>query len=361
MNPVITKKLIVLQERFNILEKLLNEPDIICDKKRFCILSREHARLSEIVICFKRWLNIKQEITNTKEMLADTDMHDIVQDELKEFYLDKNNLEKNLKILLLPRDPNDKLGCFIELRAGTGGKEAAIFAGELFRMYARYSEVRRWKIEIINATYGEYGGYKEIIAKIPDKGTYGQLKFESGGHRVQRIPHTESQGRIHTSTCTIAVIPIIPNIELPSINPHDLRIDTFRSSGAGGQHVNTTDSAIRITHIPSGLVVECQDERSQHKNKAKALSVLGSRLHAIEMKRRQKEVSCTRRILLGTGDRSDRIRTYNFQQGRITDHRISFTSYKLNDIMNGDLDILMQSIFDKHQANQLDKLLEPEQ
>lgn len=286
------------------------------------------------------------------------DMYDVVQDELKTFYLNQHNLEQNLKILLLPIDPNDKLGCFIELRAGTGGKEAAIFAGELFRMYARYSELRRWKMEIINATYGECGGYKEIITKIPYKGAYSLLKFESGGHRVQRIPHTESQGRIHTSTCTIAVIPEIPDIELPSIDPHDLRIDTFRSSGAGGQHVNTTDSAIRITHIPSGLVVECQDERSQHKNKSKALSVLGSRLHAIETKRRQQEVSCTRRNLLGTGDRSDRIRTYNFQQGRITDHRISFTSYKLNDIMNGELDILIQPIINQYQSDQLNKLLE---
>ncbi|URJ23465.1 peptide chain release factor 1 [Blochmannia endosymbiont of Camponotus sp. C-003] len=358
MNPVIVNKLIALQERFNILEKLLNKPNIINDKKHFRTLSKEHARLSEIVIHFKRWLNIKQEITNTKKMLDDIDMHDIAQDELKTFYLNQYNLEQNLKILLLPIDPNDQLGCFIELRAGTGGKEAAIFAGELFRMYARYAEVHRWKMEIINVAYGECGGYKEIIAKIPYKGAYSFLKFESGGHRVQRVPHTESQGRIHTSTCTIAVIPEIPDIELPSIDPHDLRIDTFRSSGAGGQHVNTTDSAIRITHIPSGLVVECQDERSQHKNKAKALSVLGSRLHAIEMKRRQQEVSCTRRNLLGTGDRSDRIRTYNFQQGRITDHRISFTSYKLNDIMNGELNILIQPIINQYQSDQLNKLLE---
>ncbi|AGC03627.1 peptide chain release factor 1 [Candidatus Blochmanniella chromaiodes str. 640] len=360
MNSIIVNKLIALQERFNVLEKLLSKPNAIDDKKHFCTLVKEHARLSEIVVCFERWLDIKQEIINTKKLLEDVDMHDIAQDELKTFYLNRNNIEKNLKILLLPTDSNDKLGCFIELRAGTGGKEAAIFTGELFRMYVRYSEVRRWKMEIINATYGECGGYKEIIAKIPYRGAYSLLKFESGGHRVQRIPHTESQGRIHTSTCTIAVIPEIPDIELPSIDPHDLRIDTFRSSGAGGQHVNTTDSAIRITHVPSGLVVECQDERSQHKNKAKALSVLGSRLHAIEMKRRQQEVSYTRRNLLGTGDRSDRIRTYNFQQGRITDHRISFTSYKLNEIMNGELDILIQPIIHQHQSDQLNKLLELE-
>ncbi|WP_159715484.1 peptide chain release factor 1 [Blochmannia endosymbiont of Camponotus nipponensis] len=360
MNPIIINKLMILQKRFNILEKLLITPNVMGDKKRFYILSKEHARLSEIVICFRRWLDIKQKIINTQKMLEDVDMYDIVQDELKTFYLTQCHLEKNLKILLLPVDPNDKLGCFVELRAGTGGKEAAIFTGELFRMYVRYSEVRRWKMEVINATYGECGGYKEIITKISYKGAYNLLKFESGGHRVQRIPHTESQGRIHTSTCTIAVIPEIPNVELPNIDPHELRIDTFRSSGAGGQHVNTTDSAIRITHIPSGLVVECQDERSQHKNKAKALSVLGSRLHAIEMKRRQQKASCTRRNLLGTGDRSDRIRTYNFHQGRVTDHRISFTSYQLSDIMNGELDILIQPIINKYQSDQLDKLLELE-
>lgn len=356
MNPVIFKKLKILQERFHVLEKLLEKNNTIYDQKRFRSIIKEHAQLSNIMIHFKHWLTIEQNITHAKNMLADIDIHDIVQAELKIFNLKKRDIEKNLKILLLPQDPHDEYGCFIELRAGTGGKEAAIFTGELFRMYARYAEIRKWNMEIINATYRECGGYKEIITKISHKGAYGLLKFESGGHRVQRIPHTESQGRIHTSTCTVAVIPKVPDIELPKIHPNDLRIDTFRSSGAGGQHVNTTDSAIRITHVPTGLVVECQDERSQHKNKSKALSVLKARLYSIEMQRRQEKESSTRRNLLGSGDRSDRIRTYNFQQGRITDHRVSFTSYKLNNVINGDLDILLQPIINKHQSEQLNKL-----
>lgn len=356
MDPVIINKLKILQERFNVLEKLLENRNITYNQKRFRSIIKEHSQLSNIMIQFKQWLNIEQNIIHIKKMLSDTSMRDMAQDELKILNVKQRHIEKNLKILLLPKDPQDEYNCFIELRAGTGGKEAAIFAGELFRMYARYAEIRKWEVEIINSTYGEYGGYKEIITKISCEGTYGILKFESGGHRVQRIPHTESQGRIHTSTCTVAVIPEIPNIELPQIHPNDLRIDTFRSSGAGGQHVNTTDSAIRITHIPSGLVVECQDERSQHKNKSKALSVLKSRLYSIEMKRRQEKESYTRRNLLGSGDRSDRIRTYNFQQNRITDHRISFTSYKLYNIMNGELDILLQPIINKHQSEELDKL-----
>lgn len=356
MDPIIFNKLKILQERFNTLEKLLENNNIVYNQKRFHSITKEHTQLSNIMVHFKRWLDIEKDIIHIQDMLVDIDVRDIAQEELKIFHLKKKNIEKKLKILLLPKDPHDEYGCFIELRAGTGGKEAAIFTGELFRMYARYAEICKWKIEIINATYGECGGYKEIITKIYYEGAYGILKFESGGHRVQRIPNTESQGRIHTSTCTVAVIPTIPDIELPKIYPNDLRIDTFRSSGAGGQHVNTTDSAIRITHIPTGLVVECQDERSQHKNKSKALSVLRSRLYSVEMQRRQKKESYIRRNLLGSGDRSDRIRTYNFQQGRITDHRISFTSYKLHNIMNGNLDILLRPIFNKYQSEQLDKL-----
>lgn len=356
MDAIIINKLKILKKRFNILEKLLENHNITHDQKNFHSIVKEHAQLSNIVMHFQHWLDIEQDIICIKNMLTDTDIQDIVQDELKIFHIKKKNIEKNLKILLLPKDPHETCGCFIELRAGTGGKEAAIFTGELFRMYARYAETRKWKMEIINATYGECRGYKEIITKISYEGAYGVLKFESGGHRVQRIPHTESQGRIHTSTCTVAVIPEIPDIELPHIYPNELRIDTFRSSGAGGQHVNTTDSAIRITHIPTGLVVECQDERSQHKNKSKALSVLKSRLYSLEMQRRQQEESHTRKNLLGSGDRSDRIRTYNFQQGRVTDHRISFTSYKLHDIMHGELDILLQPIMYQNQSEQLDKL-----
>lgn len=356
MHPVIIHKLKKLQKRFNKLENSLKNNDISYNQKRSQLINKEYAQLSNIIINFEYWLNIEQDIIHIKNMLTDIDMYDIAQDELKIFYIKQKKIEKILKKLLLPKDPHDKYGCFIELRAGTGGKEAAIFTGELFRMYTRYAEIKKWKMEIINATYGECGGYKEIIAKTSYNGAYGTLKFESGGHRVQRIPHTESQGRIHTSTCTVAIIPEIPYTKLPKIQPNELRIDTFRSSGAGGQHVNTTDSAIRITHIPTGLVVECQDERSQHKNKSKALSVLTARLYSIEMQRRQEKESNTRRNLLGSGDRSDRIRTYNFQQGRVTDHRISFTSYKLNDIMNGELDILLKPILNQHQSEQLDKL-----
>lgn len=357
MDSIIIRKLVMLQKRFYELKKLIGNPKIINDHKRFCILSQEQSQLSEVVKNFEIWLNTKKEITHTKKMLSDSDIYDMVQDELKIFYHNQNNLEKKIKTLLLPKDPHDEYSCFIELRAGTGGKEAAIFTKELFRMYTRYAEIQKWNIEIINSTYADHGGYKEIIAKISYLGSYKKLKFESGGHRVQRIPHTESQGRIHTSTCTVAVIPEIPNVPEFNIDPNDLRIDTFRSSGSGGQHVNTTDSAIRITHIPSGVCVECQDERSQHKNKAKALSVLRSRLYAIDTQRRQKEKSDIRKNLIGTGDRSDRIRTYNFQQGRITDHRIAFTSYKLNEIMHGKLEILTNSILIKHNDELLNQWL----
>lgn len=356
MDITIINKLKKLQQRFNVLKKLLENNKIISNQKNYYAITKEYAQLSNIIVYFQRWLEIKKNIIHTENMLKDADIRDLVQDELKIFNLQKQNIEKDLKILLIPKDPHDKYGCFIELRAGTGGKEAAMFTGELFRMYARYIEMRKWKMEIINVHYEEYGGYKEIITKISNTGAYGTLKFESGGHRVQRVPYTEAQGRIHTSTCTVAVIPIIPDIKLPEIHIKDLRIDTFRSSGAGGQHVNTTDSAIRITHIPTGLVVECQDERSQHKNKSKALSVLKSRLYAAEMQKKQKKESHTRKNLLGTGDRSDRIRTYNFPQGRITDHRISFTSYKLQNIMNGALDILLKPIVNKHQSEKINQL-----
>lgn len=357
MDPILIDKLVILKERFYEIEKLFKNSDTI-DYKNFRTLSQSHLKLIDVIKYFELWLNIQKKILCTKEMLSDIDLYDLVQDELKTLYLDQNNLEEKIMGLLLPEDPHDQYNCFIELRAGTGGKEAAIFTGELFRMYARYVEIQKWNMDIIHSAYAEYGGYKEIVAKICYCGSYSKLKFESGGHRVQRIPNTESQGRIHTSTCTVAVIPEIPNTFSFSIDLNDLRIDTFRASGSGGQHVNTTDSAIRITHIPSGISVECQDERSQHKNRAKALSVLRSRLYAIDIERRQKEESNIRRNLIGTGDRSDRIRTYNFQQGRVTDHRIAFTSYKLTDIMNGKLDILIQAILLKHSKILLDQWLQ---
>jgi len=291
---------------------------------------------------------------DTAEMLLeDPEMREMAQDELRVARDKREVLEQQLQVLLLPKDPDDERPCFIEVRAGTGGDEAAIFAGDLFRMYSRYAEGRRWQVEIMSANEGEHGGYKEVIARVTGEGAYGRMKFESGGHRVQRVPETESQGRIHTSACTVAVMPELPEAELPDINPSDLKIDTFRSSGAGGQHVNTPDSAIRITHLPTGIVVECQDERSQHKNKAKALAVLGARIHAAEMAKRHAAEASTRRNLLGSGDRSDRIRTYNFPQGRVTDHRINLTLYRLDETMEGKLDTLIEPIVQEYQADQL--------
>ncbi len=358
MKPSIVAKLEVLQERQEEVEVLLGEPGVITDQERFRALSREYAQLTDVTASFQRWQQVQDDIDTAETLLDDPEMRDMAQEELKQAKALQEELEQELQLLLLPKDPDEERGCFLEVRAGTGGDEAAIFAGDLFRMYSRYAEARRWRVEIISASDGEQGGYKEVIAKIDNDGAYGQLKFESGGHRVQRVPETESQGRIHTSACTVAVMPAIPEEELPEINPGDLRIDTFRSSGAGGQHVNTTDSAIRITHLPTGLVVECQDERSQHKNKAKALAVLGARLRAAEIHRRQLEEASTRRNLLGSGDRSDRIRTYNFPQGRVTDHRIGLTLYRLDEVIEGKLDMLIQPIMQEYQADQLAALAE---
>ena len=272
--------------------------------------------------------------------------HDQARDELEK-------IEHDLQILLLPKDPKDDNDCFLEIRAGTGGDEAAIFAGDLFRMYNYYAEKKGWQVEIMSCSEGEHGGYKEMIARLSGTQVYGVMKFESGGHRVQRVPETEAQGRVHTSACTVMVLPEVPEAEAPEINPADLRIDTYRSSGAGGQHINKTDSAIRITHIPTGLVVECQDERSQHKNKAKAMSVLLARLTKLEEDKHKAEADEARHSILSTGDRSDRIRTYNYPQGRVTDHRINLTLYRLNEVMNGDLDALLDPIIQEYQADQL--------
>ncbi|WP_038909810.1 peptide chain release factor 1 [Dickeya dadantii] len=361
MKPSIVAKLEALQERHEEVQALLGEPSVIADMDRFRALSREYAQLTDITRCFQRWQQTQDDLATAELMLDDPEMRDLAQDELKTAKAASEELEQQLQVLLLPKDPDDERGCFLEIRAGTGGDEAALFAGDLFRMYSRYAESRRWKVEVMSASDGEHGGYKEMIAKVAGDGAYGQLKFESGGHRVQRVPATESQGRIHTSACTVAVMPEVPEAELPDINPADLRIDTFRSSGAGGQHVNTTDSAIRITHLPTGIVVECQDERSQHKNKAKALSVLAARIRAAEMQKRQQEEASTRRNLLGSGDRSDRIRTYNFPQGRVTDHRINLTLYRLDEAMEGKLDMLIQPIVQEYQADQLAALAEQDQ
>ena len=288
----------------------------------------------------------------------DEEMREMAQEEIKEAKEAIERLTDELQILLLPKDPNDDRNCFLEIRAGAGGDEAGIFAGDLFRMYSKYAEKRGWRIEVMSSSEAEHGGYKEMIAKVSGDGAYGVLKFESGGHRVQRVPATESQGRVHTSACTVAVMAEIPEADLPEIKAADLKIDTFRASGAGGQHVNTTDSAIRITHLPTGTVVECQDERSQHKNKAKAMAVLAARIVQAEEERRAAEVSDTRRNLLGSGARSDRIRTYNYPQGRVSDHRINLTIYRLNEVMEGDLQSLIDPVVQEHQADQLAALAE---
>lgn len=353
MKSSIVAKLEALQERHEEVEVMLGDAGVIADQERFRALSREYAQLTDVTNCFRQWCQVQEDIETANEMLADPEMREMASEELKEAKAQSEELEQLLQVLLLPKDPDDERSCFVEVRAGTGGDEAALFAGDLFRMYSRYAEANRWRVEVVSANEGEHGGYKEVIARIEGVGVYGRMKFESGGHRVQRVPETESQGRIHTSACTVAVMPEIPEAELPDINPSDLKIDTFRSSGAGGQHVNTTDSAIRITHLPTGIVVECQDERSQHKNKAKALSVLGARIHAAEMAKRHEAEASTRRNLLGSGDRSDRIRTYNFPQGRITDHRINLTIYRLDETMQGKLESLIEPMVQEHQADQL--------
>ena len=361
MKPSIISKLETLQERYEEVQALLSDAAVIADQNRFRTLSKEYAQLTDVVKCFANWKQTQEDIETAKMMLSDPEMSEMAQEELNEALSQVEQQEKQLQVLLLPKDPNDDYNCFVEVRAGTGGDEAAIFAGDLARMYTRYAESHNWRVEIMSSNDGEHGGYKEVIMLVSGDGVYGQLKFESGGHRVQRVPETESQGRIHTSACTVAVLPEIPEAEMPEINPADLKIDTYRSSGAGGQHVNTTDSAIRITHIPTGIVVECQDERSQHKNKAKAMSVLAARIQDAEMRKRQQEEASTRRNLLGSGDRSDRIRTYNYPQGRVTDHRINLTIYRLDEVMEGKLDMLIEPIVQEYQADQLAALSEQDE
>ncbi|WP_439295147.1 peptide chain release factor 1 [Lonepinella sp. BR2882] len=358
MKASIISKLDSLNERYEELEALLGDVSVISDQDKFRAYSKEYAQLEDVVKAFSRWKQLHSNMQEAELLLDDPDMREMAEMEIEECREEVESVEQQLQVLLLPKDPNDEYNAYLEIRAGTGGDEAGIFAGDLFRMYSRYAESKRWRIETLSANESEQGGYKEIIVKISGDGVYGQLKFESGGHRVQRVPKTESQGRIHTSACTVAVMPELPESELPEINPTDLRIDTYRSSGAGGQHVNTTDSAVRITHIPTGIVVECQDERSQHKNKAKALSVLASRIVQAEQERQAAEQADTRRNLLGSGDRSDKIRTYNYPQGRVTDHRINLTVYRLDEVMNGKIDELIQPIITEYQADQLAALSE---
>ncbi|RUO80477.1 peptide chain release factor 1 [Idiomarina tyrosinivorans] len=355
MNPSIQKKLESLLERYQEVQVLLGEADVIQNQDRFRALSKEYSQLEQIADCFTAWQRANEDVDAAKEMANDDDpdLREMAQDELAESENKVEALAQQLQVLLLPKDPNDDRPCYLEIRAGAGGDEAAIFAGDLFRMYSRYAETHGWKVNVVSANEGDHGGYKEVIANVTGDGAYGRLKFESGGHRVQRVPETESQGRVHTSACTVAVLPEIPEAEAIEINPADLRVDTFRASGAGGQHVNRTDSAIRITHLPSGIVVECQEERSQHKNRAKAMSVLQARLQRAEDEKRQAEEASTRRNLVGSGDRSERIRTYNYPQSRVTDHRINLTLYRLDEVLSGELDVLLDPIITEHQADQL--------
>ncbi|RDI48605.1 peptide chain release factor 1 [Aquicella lusitana] len=353
MKPSIKTKLENLAQRHDELKRLLSDPDVTSDLNRYRDLSREYAQLEPFVQKYERYQQLLKELEEATLMLEEEDpeLQQLAKQEVKQIEDDIAALEEALLIDLLPKDPHDNNNIFLEIRAGTGGDEAAIFAGDLARMYMRYAEAKGFKMEVISESHGEHGGYKEIIIRIVGHGAFSRFKFESGVHRVQRVPETEAQGRIHTSTCTVAILPELEEIEEIDISPADLRIDTFRASGAGGQHVQKTDSAIRITHIPTGTVVECQDERSQHKNRARAMSLLKARILSAEREKQQKQQAETRRNLVGTGDRSERIRTYNFPQGRLTDHRINLTLYQLPQIMEGELDPVIDALVHEYNAD----------
>lgn len=355
MKDSIRSKLETLIERREEVEALLSDAGVISDQEKFRALSKEYSDLEDITVTFKKYQGAEEDFEEAKLMMDedDAEMREMAQEEYKSSKAEIANLEQELQVLMLPKDPNDANNCFLEIRAGAGGDEAAIFAGDLFRMYSRYVESKKWKLEVMTSNEGEHGGFKEIVAHVTGNDVYGTMKFESGGHRVQRVPETESQGRVHTSACTVVVMPEIPEAEAIEINSADLKIDTFRASGAGGQHVNKTDSAIRITHIPTGTVVECQDQRSQHKNRAQAMSVLSARLQAAEDEKRAAEETGMRRNLVASGDRSERVRTYNFPQGRMSEHRINLTLYKLNEIMEGDLDCVLHPLMTEYQADLL--------
>jgi peptide chain release factor 1 len=358
VNESILNKLYNLVDRHEEVAGLLSDPGVIGDQNKFRELSQEYAQLEPVVGCFRKYSSAKDDLDAAEEMMkdADSEVREMAFEEKTAATKNLNLLELELQKLLLPKDPHDDSNIFLEIRAGTGGDEAAIFAGDLFRMYSRFAEVKRWQVEIINQNLGEHGGYKEIIARIIGKGAYSQLKFESGAHRVQRVPETESQGRVHTSAATVAILPEVADVEQIEINPADLRVDTYRSSGAGGQHVNKTDSAVRLTHIPTGTVVECQDERSQHKNKARAMSLLQARIMNAKIEKQQAEQAQARKSLVGSGDRSERIRTYNYPQGRVTDHRINLTLYKLDEIIQGGLSQVIEPLINEYQAEQLASL-----
>ena len=353
MKSSISAKLEQLVARLTEIDALMSSENATRDMDQYRRITREHADLTPVVGRFREYQQAERDIAEAQAMLADPEMKAYAEAEIKAARDRVAALEAQLQKLLLPRDPNDERNIFLEIRAGTGGDESALFSGDLFRMYARYAERQRWQVEIISQSTGEVGGYKEIIARIMGQGAYSVLKFESGGHRVQRVPATETQGRIHTSACTVAVLPEADEVGEVVLNPAELRIDTFRASGAGGQHINKTDSAIRITHLPTGIVVECQDDRSQHRNKARAMSVLAARIKDQQTRAAQAKEAATRKSLVGSGDRSERIRTYNFPQGRVTDHRINLTLYKIAAIMDGDLAELTQALSSEHQAEQL--------
>jgi peptide chain release factor 1 len=356
MSPSIRRKLDALAERHEEVGLLLAAPEVAADNKRFRELSREYAQLEPLTRALREYDGASAELEAARALLADPDMRDMAQEEVERLEARLVELDTELGLLLLPRDPRDEANIFLEIRAGTGGDEAAIFAGDLFRMYTRYAEARRWNVELLSASEGEHGGFKEVIARVEGAGAFSALKFESGTHRVQRVPETESQGRIHTSAATVAILPELDEIEDIEIRDADLKVDTFRASGAGGQHVNKTDSAIRITHLPTGLVVECQDERSQHKNRARALSLLKARLLDEQRSQQTQAQAESRRLQVGSGDRSQRIRTYNFPQGRVTDHRVNLTLYRLPEIMAGDLGELIETLTREAQVDEL-KLL----
>ncbi|MDO3386073.1 peptide chain release factor 1 [Gilvimarinus sp. SDUM040013] len=355
MKASILEKLDKLSERNEEVSALLSDGDVITNQDKFRELSKEYAELEPVMATYQRYRTVLEDVEEARSMLdeGDAEMVEMAREEIDSGEAEKEALEVELQKLLLPKDPNDDKNVFLEIRAGTGGDEAAIFSGDLFRMYSRYCEQRGWNIEVLSENAGEHGGYKELITRISGTNVYSQLKFESGAHRVQRVPETESQGRIHTSACTVAVMPEADELEEVNINKNDIRVDTFRASGAGGQHVNKTDSAIRITHIPSGVVVECQDERSQHKNRARAMSLLAAKLKSSQEESAAASIAEERRSLVGSGDRSERIRTYNYPQGRVTDHRINLTLYKLDEVMQGALNEVIGPLTQEYQADQL--------
>ena len=358
MKQSIRDKLENLVARLDELDRILASGEATRDMDQYRKLSREHAELGPVVALYQSWRQTESDLQSALEMMSDPEMKDLAEAEVKSAKERLPEIETELQKLLLPKDANDERNVYLEIRAGTGGDESALFAGSLFRMYTRYAERRRWQVEVVSANESELGGYREVIARIAGNGVYSKLKFESGAHRVQRVPETESQGRIHTSACTVAVMPEADELEDVQINPSEIRVDTFRASGAGGQHINKTDSAVRITHLPTGIVVECQDGRSQHQNKAQAMSVLVARIKDAQEREQHARIASERKSLVGSGDRSERIRTYNFPQGRVTDHRINLTLYKIDAIMDGDLEEVVGALANEHQAEQLAALSE---